>query len=254
MRYKYDGQIYDSSLPPYGGKYPFKASATYTQISQGDTTYSMQGGAIKGNYLYWTMTKGDSTSRIYKYDITNASIDSYVDGSYGHAGDLTYNSNEDLLVTLYGQTSTTSFYFLSPSDMSLQATKALSTTGERVGAIAFNPRTNGYIFELSANGNWTNYHFAKADANLNILETYTAIKNGYLLQGIECDGEYVYALYANPNVIIVYDMDFNYVGYHTVGFSTESEFVCKYNEGTFYVGENGNKYVYQVTRNYDWIS
>lgn len=252
MLYKYNGQICDPTAPPYGGKYPYKPAATYSEISQGASSYSMQGGAVKGDYLYWTMTSGDTTSRVYKFDITNSTIDGYVDGNYGHAGDLTYNANEDLLVTLYGQTSTTSFYFLSPSDMSLVSTKTLSTTGERVGAIAYNPDTKGYIFELAANGAWTNYHFAKADADLNILETFSAVKNGYLLQGIECDGDYIYALYANPNIVIVYDMDFNYVGYHTVSFNTETEFIAKYNETTFFVGENGSKKVYQMTRAFEW--
>ena len=253
MIYRYNGQIYDSTPNPYSKRYPFKSTATYTQLTQGDSSYRIQGGAIKDDYLFWTMTKGDTTSRLYKYNLLNNSIINYVDGSYGHAGDLTYNPEIDKLITLYGQTSSTTFYFLSPDDLSLQSTKTVVTQDERIGAIAFNPITKGYILQLSANGTWTNYHFAKADSNLNILETFLPIKNSYLLQGIECDGLYIYALYANPNIIIVYDMDLNYIGYHTVGFNTEPQFICKYNDTTFYVGQDGNKKVYQMTRDYEWI-
>ena len=59
-------------------------------------------------------------------------------------------------------------------------------------------------------------------------------------------------MYAFPNLIFIYDMDMRYVGYHKADFNTESEFIAKYDDETFYISENSNKSVFKATRTFEW--
>lgn len=232
--------------------YPMKPTNNLIDFLQGESTYRMQGATIKGDVLYYSMTHDDTEATIYKHDIINNTPITSVTGNFGHAGDLTYNPNTNEIITLNASYSYTTLYILDADSLELKKTVRIDTTGWRVATIAYNPVNKGYVFELSANETWNDYKFAIADENFDILSEFSPIKNGYLLQGIECDGKFIYALYASPNIIIVYDINGNYRGYHKLSFNTESECIAKYNDTTFFVGEDGEKKIYKMVLFYEW--
>lgn len=232
--------------------YPMKPTNTLIDFLQGENTYRMQGATIKGDVLYYSMTHNDTEATIYKHGILDNTPITSVTGNFGHAGDLTYNPNTNEIITLNASYSYTTLYILDADSLELKRTVRIDTTGWRVATIAYNPANKGYVFELAANGTWSDYKFAIADENFNILSEFSPIKNGYLLQGIECDGKFIYALYASPNIIIVYDINGNYRGHHKLSFNTESECIAKYDDTTFFVGEDGEKKIYKMVLSYEW--
>lgn len=240
----------DFGLSKIYPRYPFKPSITTEEVFSGASDMQMQGGAINGNMLFYGMTNDDVNATITKYDLsTNTEVLSVV-GSYGHAGDMTYNTETNKLIVIDGKASQSNIYVLNPDTLELEDTVQVPY---KLGAIAFNPLTSGYILEVCSNSAfWNDYRFIIVGSDFKEISTHEPIKNGYLMQGIECDGKYIYAMYAFPNLIFIYDMDMRYVGYHKVDFNTESEFIAKYDDETFYISENSNKSVFKATRTFEW--
>lgn len=231
-------------------RYPFKINISTEEITRGLSSYDMQGGAINGNTLFYGITKDNTNATIVKYDLsTNTEIAS-IEGAYGHAGDMTYNKNTDELIIINGKDNQSDIFVLDPTTLALKNTLYVPY---KLGAIAYNPLNNGYVLEICENGVfWNDYKFMLVDSNFETIITRDPVKNGYLMQGIECDGKFIYALYANPNRIFVYDMGLRYIGYHNVDFSTESEFIAKYDDETFYLSENSNKSIFKAKRTFEW--
>ena len=240
----------DFGLSKIYPRYPFKPSIATEEVFRGASDMQMQGGAINGNMLFYGMTNDDVNATITKYDLsTNTEVLSVV-GAYGHAGDMTYNTETNKLIVIDGKASQSNIYVLNPDTLELEDTIQVHY---KLGAIAFNPLTSGYILEVcSDSAFWNDYRFIIVDSNFNEISTHEPIKNGYLMESIECDGKHIYAMYAFPNLIFIYDMDMRYVGYHKVDFNTESEFIAKYDEETFYISENSNKSVFKATRTFEW--
>lgn len=231
--------------------YPYSKTVELTTILEASQSKRMQGGVINGDYLYYAQTD-NSVATIHKYDLVNQTEVLYADGSYGHAGDMTFDTKRNLVVVLHGGTSETTLWFLNPTTLALVETKTISTSGRRIGGIAYEANSDCYVVEFSANSTWKNYSFAICDSNYNILYEFAPVKNGYTMQGIECDDKYIYALYYNPNIVVVYDFYGNYQGCHNISINNEPEFVTKHGDNDLCIGSDGDCTIRKAKRKFEW--
>lgn len=172
-------------------------------------------------------------------------------GNYGHAGDMTYDSAKNLIIVIHGGTSETNIWFLSPETLELVSSKTVLTAGRRIGGIAYIKDSDEYALELSKDGVWNNYSFAICDNDFNIKLEFEPIKNGYVMQGIECHNNLIYSLYTLPNIVVVYDLNGNYVGCHKIDIRSEPEFIT-FNGDEIIIGSDGDGIIRKATRKYLW--
>ena len=230
----------------------YKSDPAFDIFLNAESKYRLQGCTVGNEFLYYSMTEQDnSNSYIYKVSLSNGELVSSSSGKYGHEGDMTFNPNTNEIITLTAETSYTDLFILDADTLSLKKTIRINTEGWRLATIAYNPYTKGYVAEFAKNNTWSEYKFAFTDSNFSIISEFNSIKQGYTLQGIECDGRYVYAMYAYPNIVIVYDVNGSYVGYIKIPFTTESECIAKHNDILF-IGEDGEKKIYKVQLQYEW--
>lgn len=230
----------------------YKSDPAFDIFLNAESKYRLQGCAVGKGFLYYSMTEQDtSNSYIYKASLSNGELVSSSTGKYGHAGDMTFNPNTNEIITLTAETSYTDLFILDADTLSLKKTIRINTEGWRLAAIAYNPYTKGYVAEFAKNNTWSEYKFAFTDSNFAVLSEFDSIKLGYTLQGIECDGKYIYAMYAYPNIVIVYSINGAYVGYIKIPFATESECITKQNDILF-IGEGGEKKIYKAQLLYEW--
>jgi hypothetical protein len=230
----------------------YKSDPAFDIFLNAESKYRLQGCTVGKEFLYYSMTEQDnSNSYIYKVSLSNGELVSSSAGKYGHAGDMTFNPNTNEIITLTAEISYTDLFILDADTLLLKKTIRVNTEGWRLATIAYNPYTKGYVAEFAKNNTWSEYKFAFTDTNFSIISGFNSIKQGYTLQGIECDGRYVYAMYAYPNIVIVYDVNGSYVGYIKIPFTTESECIAKHNDILF-IGEDGEKKIYKVQLQYEW--
>lgn len=250
---KYLKYISFESFPFFNQKmdaYPFSVSVSLETLLETSNLKRMQGGVFANGYLYYAETD-DTTATIHKYDLTSQTEVLSASGNYKHAGDMTYDSTKNLIVVIHGGTSETNIWFLSPETLELVSSKTVLTAGRRIGGIAYIKDSNEYALELSKNGVWNNYSFAICDNNFNIKLEFEPIKNGYVMQGIECHNNLIYSLYSEPNIVIVYDLNGNYVGCHKIDIRSEPEFIT-FNGDEIIIGSDGDGIIRKATRKYLW--
>lgn len=232
------------------GAYPFSVSVSLETLLETSNLKRMQGGVFANGYLYYAKTD-DTTATIHKYDLTSKTEVLSASGNYKHAGDMTYDSTKNLIVVIHGGTSETNIWFLSPETLELVSSKTVLTTGRRIGGIAYIRGSNEYVLELSKNGVWNNYSFAICDNDFNIKLEFEPIKNGYIMQGIEYNNNLIYSLYSEPNIVVVYDLNGNYVGCHKIDIRSEPEFIT-FNGDEIIIGSDGDGIIRKATRKYLW--
>lgn len=232
------------------GAYPFSVNVSLETILETSNLKRMQGGVFANGYLYYAKTD-DTTATIHKYDLTSKTEVLSASGNYKHAGDMTYDSTKNLIVVINGGASETNIWFLSPETLELVSSKTVLTTGRRIGGIAYIKDSNEYVLELSKNGVWNNYSFAICDNDFNIKLEFEPIKNGYVMQGIEYNNNLIYSLYSEPNIVVVYDMNGNYVGCHKIDIRSEPEFIT-FNGDEIIIVSDGDGIIRKATRKYLW--
>lgn len=230
--------------------YPFSVSVSLETLLETSNLKRMQGGVFANGYLYYAKTD-DTTATIYKYDLTSKTEVLSASGNYMHAGDMTYNSTKNLIVVIHGGTSETNIWFLSPETLELVSSKTVLTTGRRIGGIAYIKGSDEYVLELSKNDVWNNYSFAICDNDFNIKLEFEPIKNGYVMQGIEYNNNLIYSLYSEPNIVVAYDLNGNYVGCHKIDIRSEPEFIT-FNGDEIIIGSDGDGIIRKATRKYLW--
>lgn len=230
--------------------YPFSVNVSLETILETSNLKRMQGGVVANGYLYYAKTD-DTNATIYKYDLASKTEVLSASGNYGHAGDMTYDSTKNLIVVIHGGTSKTNIWFLSPETLELVSSKTVLTTGRRIGGIAYIKGSDEYVLELSKNGVWNNYSFAICDNDFNIKLEFEPIKNGYVMQGIEYNNNLIYSLYSEPNIVVVYDLNGNYVGCHKIDIRSEPEFIT-FNGDKIIIGSGGDDIIREATRKYLW--
>lgn len=250
---KYLKYISFENIPFFNQKisaYPFSVSVSLETLLETSNLKRMQGGVFANGYLYYAKTD-DTTATIHKYDLTSKTEVLSVSGNYGHAGDMTYDSTKNLIIVIHGDTSKTNIWFLSPETLELVSSKTVLTAGRRIGGIAYIKDSNEYALELSKDGVWDNYSFAICDNDFNIKLEFEPIKNGYVMQGIECHNNLIYSLYTLPNIVVVYDLNGNYVGCHKIDIRSEPEFIT-FNGDKIIIGSDGDGIIRKATRKYLW--
>lgn len=189
-----------------------------------------QGAASDGTYVYMALRNSDdSGSVILKHRLDDGSfvaVSPVLD--LGHANDMTYNTEKNLLVVAHGQKEGKILTIVDPE--TLEFIKDVDIQ-KGAGAITYNPATNSYA--ISQGGK--SLHFL--DAELGYVKSFTRTKpEGYTAQGMGSDERYIYFPMSGSsrNIFDVFDWEGNPVTYVYMATGMESE-------SMFYV--NGKHYV-----------
>lgn len=194
-----------------------------------------QGAASDGTYVYIAMRNSDDTGAV----IVKHRLD---DGSFvavspvlklGHANDMTYNTEKNLLVVAHGQKEGKILTLVNPETLEFIEDVNIEKGS---GAITYNPSTNSYA--ISQGGK--SLHIL--DADLKYVTSYERTKlSGYTAQGMGSDEAYIYFPMSGSgqNILDTFDWDGNRICQVILPTPHESE-------SLFYV--NGRHF---VSFNYD---
>ena len=213
----------------------------------------LQGGCSDGRYYYAFLNDSakdsqgnhspDSASTVYKYDMTTYKlVATYENVMVEHANDATYlPETNEILVANCSPTKN----LITVLDADTMEQKRTFTIDFEIYAIAYDPYDGCYWVGLSYGDS-----FAKLDLEFNLIARYDGVSFGYTKQGMDVDSKYVYFSRYNPNCILVYDKEGNFVD--RIGLSvTSNELENIFHIGdTFYLGyytsSKGGK-VYSLT-------
>lgn len=173
-----------------------------------------QGGCIVGDYGYQAFYRQDGGSNqannhcmILKYDMKTGEVIKQSEIlQLNHINDITYNSKLDCLVVVHNAPFANLLSYINPDTLERIDT---FTIDEFVYSIAYNAMKDQYVVGLS--GGQT---FKILDENFKaITEAFTPsdLSKGYTTQGASCDDNFIYFALYNPNTIMVYDWDGNFV-------------------------------------------
>ncbi len=251
---------------PTQESYLYKTETTLKLLHTGDRTRRVQGGIAYGDY-FWYAQPGNPESehtKVVKYNLVTNTVEKEVTNhSYGHAGDMCYNPNNNTIV-IKDQSGylTTTFYVLDADTLDFISSKTI--TGYVVGAITYDEQNNRYICENQNPRVYHGYYFMLMDEDFNLYgETYDVVliseKLGW--QGICSDDKFLYCAYSyyepTPhglvfyNSILVYDKQFRYVGCHSIESQKEIECLGITN-GKLYAMFDNEIGLYEIEREYEW--
>lgn len=173
-----------------------------------------QGGCIVGDYGYQAFYRKDGGSNqannhcmILKYDMKTGEVVKQSEIlQLNHVNDITYNSKLDCLVVVHNAPFANLLSYIHPDTLERIDT---FTIDEFIYSIAYNAQKEQYVVGLS--GGQT---FKILDEDFNALtEAFTPsdLSSGFTTQGAACDDDYIYFVLYNPNTIMVYDWDGNFV-------------------------------------------
>lgn len=66
------------------------------------------------------------------------------------------------------------------------------------------------------------------------------------MQGIEYNNNLIYSLYSEPNIVVAYDLNGNYVGCHKIDIRSEPEFIT-FNGDEIIIGSDGDGIIRKAT-------
>ena len=213
-------------------------TADYTEIlhtpKQGQYSIS-QGAASDGTFVYIALRNSDDSGAV----IAKHRLD---DGSFvaisepmqlGHANDMTFNTEKNLLVVAHGQKQGKIITLVNPDTLELMEDVNIE---KGAGAITYNPATDSYA--ISQGGK--SLHML--DKDLGYVTSFERTKlDGYTAQGMGSDESYIYFPMsgAGQNILDTFDWEGNRVCQVILPTPHESE-------SLFYV--NGRHF---VSFNYD---
>jgi hypothetical protein len=213
-------------------------TADYTEIlhtpKQGQYSIS-QGAASDGTFVYIALRNSDDSGAV----IVKHRLD---DGSFvakspvlqlGHANDMTFNTEKNLLVVAHGQKEGKIITLVNPETLEFIENVDIE---KGAGAITYNPATGSYA--ISQGGK--SLHML--DADLTYITSHERTKlDGYTAQGMGSDEKYIYFPMsgAGQNILDTFDWDGNRICQVILPTPHESE-------SLFYV--NGRHF---VSFNYD---
>lgn len=175
---------------------------------------TVQGGCIVGDYGYQAFMRRDGGSdqannhcMILKYDAKTGEVVKQSEIlQLNHVNDITYNSRRDCLVVVHNAPFANLLTYINPDTLERIDTFAID---EFIYSIAYNAKRDQYVVGIS--GGQT---FKLLDADFNALtEAFkpSDLTASYTTQGASCDDDYIYFVLADPNAIMVYDWDGNFV-------------------------------------------
>lgn len=213
------------SLKVTGTEKKFAVDSPWEDDSTADTakmSYSAQGGYTDGTYVYQafieknsedTTNQGtDNRVRICVYDmkgnrLVNKLVTSKETGiSLDHANDITYNSRVDCYLISHASPGYTkvSYFKLNKESWTLDYVET-KTLDYNIISIDYQKDTDRYVVGLKGT-----QAFRILDSDFHAITPEfqpTTRTSGCTTQGVACDGNYVYFVLYNPNVIAVYKWD-----------------------------------------------
>lgn len=186
----------------------FKDTAVLSALGNVNVSGNKQGACTDGEYIYQIII-GTSFSFI-KYKIADGTYTTVSTGSsipFDHGNDMCYNPNNGHIYV--AAMSADGAVMELDKEFNLITTHYLKNAGDAyyaVWGLCFNQRTGHFLSEV---GSTT---MAEYDQDFNLLRTFpmppipTATA-----QGCETDGEYIYRVWYNPNLIDVATIEGDYV-------------------------------------------
>ena len=173
-----------------------------------------QGGCIKDGCYYQAFIRKDTASNevnntvhIVKYDLkTKKLLQTSPVLDLNHCNDITYNPKRGVFVVCHNNPYRTKLSFVDPETLEVVGTK---TIGDKIYSIDYNEERDCYVVGLSGGQSFT-----FLDSNFVATGTVyapTPRTKGYTTQGVTSDGQYIYFVLYNSNVITVYDWKGNFV-------------------------------------------
>lgn len=174
-----------------------------------DGTYykQLQGGCTDGEYMYFAMndTKSENSyTLIYKVKIGEKKAEK-VSGplQLDHANDITYNEKLGTLIVVHNAPNKKKLSYVDKETLTVTKTAELSF---KTFCLQYCAERDQYVCGKAGGQN-----FYILDADLNPVNFIEAESTGYTTQGVDCDGEYIYFVQYNNNVVVIYDWDGNRV-------------------------------------------
>ena len=201
-----------------------------------------QGAASDGTFVYLALRNSDdSGSVITKHRLDDGSlvaVSSVLD--LGHANDMTFNTEKNVLVVAHGQTEGKILTLVNPDTLEFIEDVNIEKGS---GAITYNPATNSYA--ISQGGK--SLHML--DADLKYVTSFNRTKpDGYTAQGMGSDENYIFFPMSGSgqNILDTFDWEGNPVGQIIIPTGKESESLF-YVNGRYYVAFNVNgSTVYEI--------
>lgn len=173
-----------------------------------------QGGCIVGDYGYQAFYRQDGGSNqannhcmILKYDMKTGEVIRQSEIlQLNHVNDITYNSKLDCLLVVHNAPFANLLSYIDPDTLEWIDT---FTIDEFIYSIAYNAKKEQYVIGLSGGQS-----FKILDENFQaVTDAFTPsdLSKGFTTQGVSCDDDYIYFALYNPNTIMVYDWDGNFV-------------------------------------------
>ena len=201
-----------------------------------------QGAACDGTFVYLALRNSDDTGAV----ITKHRLD---DGSFvaksgvldlGHANDMTFNTEKNLIVVAHGQTEGKILTLVNPDTLELVEDVTIEKGS---GAITYDPATNSYA--ISQGGK--SLHML--DKDLKYVTSFDRTKpDGYTAQGMGSDDQYIFFPMSGSaqNILDTYDWEGNPVCHIILPTTHESESLF-YVNGRHFVAFNVNgSTVYEI--------
>lgn len=220
----------------------FLDTLTATQLPSISVSGIKQGGCTDGTYLYQMCFDSNAytTGNIIKYKISDGTYTLFpFDASipFSHGNDMTYNPNNNHIYVC-AMTADGAVIELDADDLSYVDTHYIvNRNGNtyQVWQICFD-RKNNRFYSAGSNSQYLVY-----DSNWNLVGYFDMPEHpNATAQGCETDGDYIYRVTWNPNLIDVATVGGDYVCTITNPLSGEPEnLMCDWN-GNFYVGMNKN--------------
>ncbi len=201
-----------------------------------------QGAATDGTYIYLALRNSNDTGAV----ITKHRMD---DGSFvavspvlklGHANDMTYNTEKNILVVAHGQKEGKILTLVNPETLEFIEDVSIE---KGAGAITYNPATNSYA--ISQGGK--SLHML--DSNLGYVTSYNRTKpDGYTAQGMGSDEQFIYFPMsgAGQNILDTFDWEGNPMGQIILPTPHESESLFYVNGRHFVSFNHGGATVYEI--------
>lgn len=199
----FKGDVEKIAEVPYPSKYPGLGIRT------------PQGGCFDGRYWYQAFINAinygqelENPDVVVKYDTVTGQVVAESEViKMNHANDIAYNPRTNELVVAHCMGPGNLISVLDADTLKLK--RGPIDIKFNINAIDYNAKRNQYVALLAATNN-----FGFLDANFQwvgeICDGWTTALN-YTTQGICCDDNYIYHGMYNPNCIVVYDWNGNFV-------------------------------------------
>jgi len=238
----------EAEIVPVTSVKPFSISGKTYNISQGV--------ASDGEYIYVAIKHSEALGVIVKLDFNGKVIAKTEPYEFGHANDMTYDTDKDLIVVVHGTSYTYDvngngtgrrFSLVDPETMKVIYTDHEGfDLGKEAGAISYNTETGVYTIGRLC----TYYHQFKMNDDYTLDYYFSTTRSsaeeegrvGYVGQGLGGDNRYVYFPYshgATDNLLVAYDNSGNYVTTISYPCTMESESLFFVN-GRYYINYNYN--------------